>query len=95
MIILIALGPTLAAKRSDPHKHGYSQNPSLFLEGVYEAAVLEANDSRLEERIGVAEEALMARLLDLTDGQKHAVELRAVEDALKSLRGLKRERLGL
>jgi len=64
-------------------------------EGVYEAAVFEANDSRLEERIGVAEEALMARLLDLTDGQTHAAELRAVEDALKSLRGLKRERLGL
>ncbi len=60
----------------------------------YEAAVLETDNGRLGERAIVAEGALMARLLELTSRRDHALEIRAVEDALKGLRMLKHERLG-
>ena len=62
-------------------------------EEVYKAAVLEADNTLLEQRIRVAEEALLIRWLDMTTRQEHRVEMQAIMDAFVALRNLKRERL--
>ena len=75
------------ATQSLPTIHFYSW------EEVYKAAVLEADNTLLEQRIRVAEEALLIRWLDMTTRQEHRVELQAIMDAFIALRNLKRERL--
>ncbi len=79
-------GATMATQ-SLPKIHPYSW------EEVYKAAVLEPDNLLLEERIRVAEEALLIRWLDMTTRQEHRVEMQALMDAFVALRNLKRERL--
>ncbi len=65
-------------------------------ESVYKAVVLEADgatlDERiLDERIEVAEEALLTRWLELTQRRENNIEIHAIVDATEALRNLKRE----
>ena len=62
-------------------------------EKLYIATVLEADNARLRERIEAVRGVLLVRLLDLTDSVEHEGELKAVEDGLRTLAALKRERL--
>ena len=62
-------------------------------EEVYKAAVMESDNLLLEERIRVAQEALLVRWLDMTTRQEHRVEMQAIMNAFVALRNLKRERL--
>ena len=64
-------------------------------EGAYMAAALETDNRRLTERIQVAEETLMRRFTKLSNREEHERELRAIENAVTALAGIKRERLGL
>jgi hypothetical protein len=61
---------------------------------VCRLAAVEADHDRIEARIRVAEETLMARLLELPKVPEHQVEITAVEDALKAMLNLKQERFG-
>jgi hypothetical protein len=61
-------------------------------EKLYTATVL-ADNARLRERIEAVRGVLLVRLLDLTDSVEHEGELKAVEDGLRTLAALKRERL--
>jgi hypothetical protein len=63
-------------------------------EKSYIATVLEADNARLPERIKEAEETLSVRSLNLKDNAENEAELQAIEDALRTLAVLKRERLG-
>jgi hypothetical protein len=63
-------------------------------EEVCIAAALETDHTRIEERIKVAEGTLMARLLELPIGPENLPEIKALEDALKAMLDLKRERFG-
>ena len=80
-------GATMATQ-SPPKIHVYSW------EEVYKAAVSEPDNALLEERIRVAEEALLIRWLDMTTRHEHRVEMQAIVNAFIALRALKRERLG-
>jgi hypothetical protein len=75
-----------------------TQSPSKIYaycwEDVFTAAVLEPDDALLEQRIRVAEEALLTRWLEMTIRHEHRVEIQAIVDAMTGLRDLKRERLG-
>ena len=62
-------------------------------EKLYIGTVLEADAVRKPERIKIAEETLVARSLELKDNAEHKEEFQAVEEALRSLAVLKRERL--
>ena len=64
-------------------------------EKVYKAAVLEPDNARLKKCIAVVEESLVLRLLELTNHPADKIEAQAIVDALRALRNLKRERLGL
>ena len=79
-------GATMAIQ-SQSRIHPYSW------EEVYKTAVLEPDDAVLEQRIEVAEEALLIRWLELTNRHEHRVEIQAIVDATLALRDLKRERL--
>jgi len=65
----------------------------LSWESSYLAAVLETDDSRLLERIKVAEAELMSRTSTITSDEKDQDERVAILDALHGLAALKRERL--
>ena len=54
---------------------------------------LKTDPARQPERIKIAEETLVARSLELKDNAEHEEEFQAVEDALRRLAVLKRERL--
>jgi len=56
---------------------------------------LETDDALLEQRIEVAEEALLTRWLEMTNRHKHNVEIQAIMNAVNALQVLKRERLRL
>jgi hypothetical protein len=62
-------------------------------ETFYLAAVLETDDSRLQERINVAEAELMSRTSTITSDEKDQDERVGILDALHGLAALKRERL--
>ena len=62
-------------------------------EKAYLAAVLETEDRLLCRRIEDAEYALALRLTVLTGSERHCGEVREIENALKGLRTLRRERL--
>jgi hypothetical protein len=71
-----------------------SRGERFSWEEVCTAAALETDHVRIEERIRVAEDTLMARLLELPNRPEHLPEIRAVEDALKAMVNLKQERFG-
>jgi hypothetical protein len=55
--------------------------------------VLEADNAQLEQRIELAEGALLTRWLELTNRHENRVEIQAIVEATLALRDLKRERL--
>jgi hypothetical protein len=60
----------------------------------YQAALLELDRKKLLERVTTAETAIFNRLQAISQGSNHTVERQAIEDALASLRVLKRDNLG-
>ena len=60
----------------------------------YQAALLELDREKLRERVIVAETAIFNRVQAMSQGQDGRAERQAIEDALESLRVLKRENLG-
>jgi hypothetical protein len=70
-----------------------SENHPYSWEEVYKAAVLEPDNTLLEQRIRKAEEVLVTRWLELTNRNEHGFEIEAIVSALKAVRTLKRERL--
>ena len=71
-----------------------SNGQQFSWEEVCTLAALETDHARIEERIRLAEQTLMARLLELPKVPEYQVEIRALEDALKAMLNLKRERFG-
>ncbi len=61
---------------------------------AYRAATLESDSAQLGMRITTAQEAMMARLLELSSTQENRSEIRAIEKALRTLAVIKWERLG-
>ena len=59
----------------------------------YLAAVLETDNSRLTERIRLAEEQITSRMSTVTTDERDEDERVAINDALRGLTVLKRERL--
>jgi len=70
-----------------------SESERYCWEEVYKAAVLETDNAQLEQRIELAEGALLTRWLELTNHHENRVEIQAIVDATVALRNLKRERL--
>ncbi len=68
----------------------------LYPEGQNEfrAALLELDQEKLRERVAAAETAIFNRLQAISQGSNHTAERQAIEDALASLRVLKRDNLG-
>ena len=62
-------------------------------EKFYVAAILETDDQRLPERIRDADQAISTRIVALTQSEDHVAEILEIENALKGLRVLRRERL--
>ena len=62
-------------------------------QNAYQAALLEL-DRKLLERVTAAETAIFNRIQALLQDPDHAAELQAIEDALASLRVLRRDNLG-
>ena len=60
----------------------------------YQAAVAELNRENLSARVVAAETAIFNRLQSISQSSHHQAERQAIEDALASLRVLKRDRLG-
>jgi hypothetical protein len=59
----------------------------------YAAALLETNVEKLSARVEAAEAAIFNRLQDLSQNSDSYTERQVIEDALKSLRVLKRDQL--
>lgn len=57
----------------------------------YRQALLELDQQRLRERIVAAEKAIASRITQVAGDSKHHAERRAIDDALSSLRALRRE----
>jgi len=64
----------------------------FFWEQQYTATVLETDEVRLGVRVKILEAILLMRLLDLTGAPEDQEESKAVENALRNLAALKRER---
>jgi hypothetical protein len=60
----------------------------------FQAAILELNREKLADRVVMAERAISKRLQALSQSSDSAGERQAIEDALSSLRLLKRNELG-
>jgi hypothetical protein len=60
----------------------------------FQAALLELDTEKLRERVAAAETAIFNRLQAISGGSNHTAERQAIEDALASLRVLKRDNLG-
>jgi hypothetical protein len=63
-------------------------------QALYRDALLELNPARLAAQVAAAEEAIFLRLQRLGRSPATHEELMAIEDALSSLRALKKDRLG-
>jgi predicted DNA-binding protein (UPF0278 family) len=59
----------------------------------FQAAILELDREKLEERVMAAETAIFKRLQAIAQSSDHSSEREAIEDALSSLRTLKRKEL--
>jgi predicted DNA-binding protein (UPF0278 family) len=59
----------------------------------FQAAILELDREKLEERVMAAETAIFKRLQAIAQSSDDSSEREAIEDALSSLRTLKREEL--
>jgi hypothetical protein len=59
----------------------------------YGEALLEADPKKLAERVAEAETAIFGRLQQLSRAQDGHAEREAIEDAIRALRVIKRERL--
>jgi hypothetical protein len=70
------------------------KNSLIPLGKVYKAAVLEPDNARLEKSIAVVEKSLLLRLLAMSNRPANKIETKAIVDALRAMRNLKRERLG-
>jgi hypothetical protein len=57
-------------------------------------ALLELDTEKLRGRVAAAETAIFNRLQAISQGSNHTAERQAIEDALASLRALKRDNLG-
>jgi hypothetical protein len=71
-----------------------SRGQRFSWEEVCTSAALETDHARIEERIRVAEDTLMARLLELPRVPEYQAEIKALEDALEEMVNLKQERFG-
>jgi hypothetical protein len=60
----------------------------------YAAALLETNPQNLSGRVEAAETAIYKRLQQLSQNSDHHTERHVIEDALQSLRVLKKKELG-
>ena len=60
----------------------------------YQAALLELDSQKLAERVAATEAAIFNRLQAISQSSDHRAERQAIEDALGSLRVLKRDSLG-
>jgi hypothetical protein len=60
----------------------------------YQAAIVELNHENLSARVMAAEAAIFNRLQSMLQSSHYQAERQAIEDALASLRVLKRDRLG-
>jgi hypothetical protein len=60
-------------------------------QACYQAALLELDPEKLPQRVEAAETTIFARLQDLAFSSNSDAERQAIEDALASLRVLKRE----
>ena len=60
----------------------------------YYAALIETAPGKLSERVTAAETTIFKRLQTMSTGPESLAEQQAIEDALASLRILKKERLG-
>jgi hypothetical protein len=67
----------------------------LYLEwqAYYQAALFEFDPERLPQRVEAAETAIFKRLQTISQGSDCKAERQAIEDALASLRVLKKEKL--
>jgi hypothetical protein len=60
----------------------------------YAAALLETDPQRLSERVEAAETGIYKQLQQLSQNSDHHTEKNVIEDALQSLRVLKKHELG-
>ena len=60
----------------------------------YQAALVEVDRQKLKQRVEAAETAIFKRLQQLSQNSDDFVEGQVIEDALSSLRVLKRDELG-
>jgi hypothetical protein len=60
----------------------------------YQTALLEIDREKLPERVAAAETAIYQRLQAISQSSDYQAERQAIEDALSSLRVLKRDSLG-
>jgi hypothetical protein len=60
----------------------------------YQAALLELDCEKLLARVTAAETAIFNRMQAMSQNSDHSAERQAIEDALASLRALKRDTLG-
>jgi hypothetical protein len=60
----------------------------------YQAALVEVDREKLKERVEAAETAIYKRLQQLSQNPDDSAERQVIEDALHSLRVLKRNELG-
>ena len=60
----------------------------------YAAALVETNPQKLPERVEAAEAAIFKRLKHLPQDSDSYIERQVIEDALQSLRTLKKNELG-
>jgi hypothetical protein len=66
-------------------RHASSRIHEFPWKRVYRAATLETNSAKLEQRIQIAEGALLARLIELKGLRQNAPEIRAIENAIRTL----------
>ena len=60
----------------------------------YQAALVELDREKLSQRVEAAEAAIFKRLQQISQNSDHHTERNVIEDALASLRALKRAELG-
>ena len=76
-----------------------SPSPKVILypewQNEYAAALLETNPQELSRRVEAAETAIYKRLQQISQDSDHYTERQSIEDALQSLRVLKRDELKL